>query len=144
MDLRGHGGDRDQAHAQVERLVADLVLDGVSGLVRGHAERGQAGAPVVRAAQGQALVHRVIVVAELAADFDDVHVGDPGLAHDGRGRLGPGDAPARADLAVLAVSAHHTVLRPQAQDDGRHDEHEPQPPTAPHGDDLAERGKRRK
>ncbi len=60
---------RHQRHAEVQHRVAGLVLDGMAGLVRRHAQRRQAGAAVILGGQHQPLVERVVVIGQVAFGF---------------------------------------------------------------------------
>jgi len=50
-------------------------------------------------------MHWIVMVAQLARDFDDFDIVDARRADDCFGRLAAGDTAARADLEVFGVSA---------------------------------------
>ncbi len=95
-DLAGKLRGADRGHAQVQRRVSLLMLQGVAALMRGDADRGERIALVILRGEHEPLVRGVVVIAEHAFLRDDFHVADARALQDGGGDLRAGgveDAP---------------------------------------------------
>lgn len=73
----------------------------MAGFVGCDAEGGEAFAVEVFAAEGEAFFNGMIVVGEVAADFDDFNVVDAGITHDGGCGFGAGEARVGGDFGPL-------------------------------------------
>lgn len=78
--LAGKAGHAYRRHAQLQRCIGVLVLDGVATFVRSHAQCRGGGSTVIGGGQHKALPHRVVVVVEELVVLDNGDIVDPGLS----------------------------------------------------------------
>ena len=104
------------------------MLDGVTRLVRGDTERGDARGVVDIRRQAKPLVDRIVVVAEHVVDLAHFDIVDFGGIEDLAGRLRSGHARTGRHLFVFAESRGdpHLGVKPEQQrhaDENEIDDH---------------------
>ena len=98
------------------------MLNGVAGFVGGDAERGYGRRVVNIAGKTKPLLCRVVMIAEVIVDFDDLDVANVGRLQNFARRLGAGDIRARPDRAPFFERAADAELRPHRDDQRDADE----------------------
>ncbi len=122
--MGGDVGDADGGHAPLEGGVELFVLDGVTALVGGDAERGDGVAVVVLFGEDEAAVGGVVVVGEVPGGGVDGDVADVIEVQDALGDLGAGHAGGGGHLGVFVVGGADAVAGEGADGHGADEEGE--------------------
>ena len=81
-DLRRKLGCRDDGHAQVQRAVVDLMLEGMAALVGRDADRGDGTAVIDIGGEAESLAARIVMVPEHVVDLDNLNIAEPGVSEN--------------------------------------------------------------
>ena len=121
-NLRGELGRRDDLHPEIERPVVELVLEGVTALVRGDPDGGDRVAVVDIGREAESLVTRIVVIAEHVVDFLNADIMDSGVGKDPARGLGTGHPRGGGDLLVGLEGGGDAKLRPESEGQGHTDQ----------------------
>src|SRR4029077_3437417 len=123
--LRRDHGHGHNGHARFERSVGFGVLNGMSGLVRGDAERRHRWRVEDVAGKAKLLLRRVVMVAKEIVRLDNIDIVDLRRLQNFPCAFRAGNVRGRAHFPPFTEGAANADLRPDADNQGHADVEQP-------------------